>query len=221
MARKMPSDMVAGTVYESKNYGDFKIIKYNSYSDIEVEFLSTGFKTSARSSHIRNGMVKDKLIPIVCGIGFIGDGKFSTKDKNAYKCWGNMLERCYDEKFQAKNPTYKGCTVCDEWHNFQNFAKWYEENYPKNGGIYQLDKDLSCYGERGKLYSPETCIFVTAQTNTEEACAKSYRFKSPEGNVVDVYNLRKFCRENNLNQGHMCQVANGKIKSSKGWKAAP
>lgn len=24
--------------------------------------------------------------------------------------------------------------MCKEWHNFQNFAKWYEENTPNVGG---------------------------------------------------------------------------------------
>lgn len=217
MARRIPSDMVTGAEFDTNNYGRLVVVKYNSKSNVEVEFLSTGFKTSVTAGNVRSGEIRDKLKPNVYGVGFIGDGEFSPKDKYAYQRWINMLERCYSEECQAKRPTYKGCVVCDEWHNFQNFAKWYEENYPKDGGKYHLDKDLSCYGERGKLYSPETCVFVTAQVNIEEALAKSYRFLNPKGEIVDIYNLRKFCRENNLKQSGMHNVFCGKRKSYKGW----
>lgn len=212
--------MVVGAEFETNNYGRLVVVEYRSAYDVEVEFVSTGFKTSVQSEHIRSGLVKDKLSPTVCGVGFIGDGWFSSRDRDTYQCWYAMIVRCYDEKRQSKYPTYKGCVVCDDWHNFQNFAKWYKENYPKDGGKYQLDKDLSCYGSRGKLYSPEACIFVTAQVNSEEANAKSYRFKNPNGEVVNIYNLRKFCRENNLNAGNLHQVSVGKAKSCKGWTMA-
>lgn len=212
------TNLEVGTIHKSNNYGYFKITKYNSAQDIEIEFVDTGFKMVARACHIRIGNVKDKLCPSVCMVGFPGDGDFApNKYRVAYQTWCGMLERCYDEKCQEKKPTYKGCVVCEEWHNFQIFAAWYYDNYPKDGGKYQLDKDLSCYGERGKLYSPETCVFVTAQVNTEEAHSKSYKFKNPEGEVVDIYNLAKFCRENGLDQGTMWHVFNGREKSYKGW----
>ncbi|ALY07069.1 hypothetical protein VmeM32_00078 [Vibrio phage vB_VmeM-32] len=76
-----------------------------------------------------------------------------------------MLGRCYDSKIQEKQPTYIDCSVCDEWHYFQNFATWYYDNYPKDGisEKYQLDKDLKVNGN--KIYSPETCLFVSHAVN--------------------------------------------------------
>lgn len=221
MAGKMPSDMVAGTEFDTNTCGRLIVLKYNSHADVKVKFTNTGYESIVQACDIRRGKVKDKLKPSVYGVGFTGDGEFSTKDRDSHQCWVSMLARCYSKKFIARNPTYKGCIVCDEWHNFQNFAKWYYENYPKDGEKYQLDKDLSCCGERGKLYSPDTCLFVTAQVNSENAFAKSYKFVNPEGEIVDIYNLRKFCMENCLQQGSMCQVANGKASHHKGWKLAP
>ena len=75
-----------------------------------------------------------------------------------------MLERCYSKEKRYKNPTYEDCTVCKEWHNFQNFAKWYEENYYEiEGEKMCLDKDILVKGN--KIYSPSTCILVPNRIN--------------------------------------------------------
>lgn len=213
-------------VYETKNYGQIKIININSWNDIDVEFISTGYKTKTSSSSILNGCVRDRMLPSVHGVGYLGDGPYKActgknkKMTEAYGYWSRMLRRCYDESSLIKSPTYKGCTVCEEWHNFQNFAKWHYENHPQDGKKYELDKDLSCYGMRGKLYSPATCIYVTKQINNEEANAKVYKFKNPSGDIVQIYNLKKFSRENGLHSGHMVSVHGGSRKSHKGWTAA-
>lgn len=47
-----------------------------------------------------------------------------------------MLQRCYNNK----QLSYFDCEVCDEWLCFQNFAKWYEENY------YEIEGEDEYYG---------------------------------------------------------------------------
>jgi len=100
----------------------------------------------------------------VWGIGVNNEGKYKSrvngKHTIVYNAWCCMLQRCYDNKLHLRNPTYKDCRVCEEWLNFQTFAKWFTENY-KNG--YQLDKDLLVKGN--KVYSPETCCFVPKEIN--------------------------------------------------------
>src|SRR5690554_2242867 len=67
---------------------------------------------------------------MVYGIGIYEKGKYDTiKDLKAYRLWKSILQRCYSKKSIAKFPTYRGCKVCDEWIYFQNFAKWFYENY--------------------------------------------------------------------------------------------
>ena len=86
------------------------------------------------------------------------------ENRKTYKTWQSLLQRCYDTKLHEKYPTYKNCTTCEEWHNFQNFAKWYDENYYEiDGEIMCLDKDILIKGN--KVYSPETCIFVPRRIN--------------------------------------------------------
>lgn len=111
------------------------------------------------------GMVKNPFNPIIYKIGFFGVGEYSKKNnKKIYQCWQDMMKRAYDSKYKEKNPSYKDCTVCEEWHKFQNFAKWCEENhYEIEGERMELDKDIVV--KRNSIYSPETCVFVPSSIN--------------------------------------------------------
>lgn len=84
----------------------------------------------------------------------------SKKHDKSYACWRSMFVRCYSKIYQAECPTYKGCSVCEEWHLFSNFKKWFDDNY-KVG--YALDKDIIIQGN--KVYSPATCCFVPQRIN--------------------------------------------------------
>lgn len=77
-----------------------------------------------------------------------------------YRRWYHMLGRCYSQKYQTKKPTYKGCTVCEDWLLFSNFKSWMEQQDWEGN---QLDKDLLVEGN--KVYSPDTCVFVTSRVN--------------------------------------------------------
>jgi len=203
-------------IYNSNNFGDFKVLSYFNNNSVEIEFLETGYKTTTQADQIRNGGVKDKLMPNVQGVGFIGDGEHKAvvngKPTKTYDTWHSMMTRCYCPKYQIKQPTYIDCTVDPIWHNFQNFAKWFDENYIEG---YELDKDIKIYGN--KIYSPDNCLFVSHKENIIKAQAKHYVFTSPEGIKVNVYNLAEFCRENGLNQGNMTQVVNGERGHHKQW----
>lgn len=48
--------------------------------------------------------------------------------------------------------------------------------------------------------------------------AKTYKMLTPDNKRKTIHNMRAFCRENSLNHGHMFQVANGNLKSHKGWR---
>lgn len=105
---------------------------------------------------------------LVLGVGFNSGGEFKAKRKGKhtreYQAWINMLQRCYDKKYQGKQPTYVGCSVCIDWLDYQNFAKWYYDNHPNDDGKYNLDKDLKVIGS--KVYSPETCMIIPNIVNT-------------------------------------------------------
>lgn len=92
------------------------------------------------------------------------DGK--KKQKLVWKCphyqsWVSMLARCYSAKFQERNPTYAGCSVSEEWKTFSNFKAWMET---QDWQDKQLDKDILIEGN--KVYSPESCVFVSKIVNS-------------------------------------------------------
>tara|TARA_R110000787_G_scaffold4900_1_gene18512 strand:+ start:198 stop:707 length:510 start_codon:yes stop_codon:yes gene_type:complete len=152
----------------------------------------------------------------VYGVGFNSGGEFKPSingnHTKPYSTWKSMLMRCYSDKYHAKFPSYKECEVCDEWLDFQVFASWFVVNYIDG---FQLDKDIKIDGN--KLYSPSTCMFVSPFDNYEKAGAKEFKVVSPDGDVVSVYNMRKFCRDNNLNRTCMNKVLWGTQVSHKGW----
>ena len=78
-----------------------------------------------------------------------------------YQTWTDMLRRCYSGLAQEAHPTYKECSVCDEWLVFSSFRKWMILQDYKGK---QLDKDILLLGN--KIYSPDACVFVSADVNT-------------------------------------------------------
>lgn len=214
--QKIPDDMITGTHHMTNTYGELEVVEYNNHNTVRVKFLATGYEPVVRAGNIRRGKVKDLLVPSVYGVGYVGDGGFAPsidrKPTKTYKTWASMLQRCYDKKFQAGNPTYTDCSVDPEWHNFQNFAEWMSKQDYRGK---ELDKDIKVKGN--EVYSPETCMFVTQAENAVDANAKNHVFISPTGEKVEIYNLNEFCRENMLNTSNMCLVRSGKRKQHKGW----
>jgi len=137
-----------------------RVIKYNNCSNIEIE-TDTGFNTIVSFHHLKEGNIFDALKRNVCDIGYLGDGIYnSSNNKKAYQRWIGIIKRCYNEKQLQIQPTYINAIICNKWHNFQNFAKWFNDNYIKD---WEIDKDIK--GKGLKIYSPETTMFVPKEIN--------------------------------------------------------
>lgn len=93
-----------------------------------------------------------------------------------YSRWVDMVKRCYSESFKQKYPTYKDCTMHEDWLYFSNFKAWMET---QDWEGKQLDKDLL---ERGnKHYSPMHCIFIHSRINCFIRDSSNYKSKYPTG----------------------------------------
>lgn len=78
-----------------------------------------------------------------------------------YQTWYSMIRRCYSEVVHKNRPTYIGCSVVDEWKYFMNFRSWMiQQDWEGN----HLDKDILV--KDNKLYSPDTCVFVSQSVNS-------------------------------------------------------
>lgn len=60
--------------------------------------------------------------------------------------------------------------------------------------------------------------WCTSQYNMEYSHAINLTLIDPSGSGVTITNLRKFCRDNNLDCGCMSRVISGKSSHHKGWK---
>ena len=67
-----------GVVCKSKSSGDFKILKYNNSTNVEIQFVTTGYETDATLGDIRKGEVKDPYLESVFGVGVLGTKYSST-----------------------------------------------------------------------------------------------------------------------------------------------
>lgn len=154
-----------GQVNTNRFGTEMKIIDYKNVRDVTVEFLDDHhYITHTHYTSFRNGQVSNPYDKTVCGVGFLGEGVYGAGKANrrAYITWMDILRRCYH--INSHQQCYDACEVCDEWHNFQNFAQWYYKNvYDANGEVLHIDKDLLCFNN--KTYGPDTCLLVPERIN--------------------------------------------------------
>ena len=157
-----------GEIFITNQGYEVKIIEYFNCFNCTILLDNKIVIKNTIYNHIKKGHINNPYHPALYDIGFIGEGDYTSVVNKVrtkeYKLWASMLKRSYSEKYKEKFPSYIGITVCEEWHNFQNFAKWVSFNYnPETMKDWHLDKDL--ISEGNKIYSPETCCFVPNKLN--------------------------------------------------------
>lgn len=104
--------------------------------------------------------------------------RIRTYTKSGKLYWG-IVNRCRAGGATQKNfPTYEGCTMSENFKDYQYFATWCQKQvgYAEEG--FEIDKDiLGC----GKEYSEQVCVFVPKRINTMLAKSKKQRGISPIG----------------------------------------
>lgn len=236
----MPKKDRTGEQFISNEGCEFIIVEYNRYGDIWVEFQDE-YKARVHTEykHCRNGCIKNPYHPSVYGKGCLGlmkDGSKpitiygNGKHIREYELWKAMLTRCYSDKFHEQCPTYKECTVCDRWLVFSNFLEdlplidGYElwKNNPKQR--IALDKDSKVEGN--KIYSLETCKFISQSENSKERNVRCGTLKpskkvmaiSLTENKVLVFKSMTQAEKFGFNRSCISLCCNGKLKSHKGYK---
>jgi hypothetical protein len=192
-----------GDVFSSKNYGDYLVIKRTSKKDITIQFLNTGYVKTICSESVSKGSIKDPYCPSVYGVGYCGVGPYPLSYYNngkkantpAYEVWLGRMKSCYGES--KSSHLYVGATICKEWHNFQNFAKWFYEQVKLYGKGGSVDKDLLHLGN--KHYSPETARYVPNAVNS--------LFTGASGKTAGVH----FC---NNKRKYIAQIQRGELTAS-------
>lgn len=131
------------------------------------------------------------------GVNDMPDGYTKTElGKRIYNLWFGMLRRCYDYKqhTRKKGKTYSDVIVCDRWFYLKNFVEDIQkldgyENWVKTGTM-ALDKDIYAQ-EVTKIYSPQTCCFVTNQENIQEMNSRCNTIETAREYTKSLYLLFK------------------------------
>ena len=112
---------------------------------------------------------------IIDSIGDISKTHGESKTR-LYRIWYTMKRRCYDENFNRYNDYGgRGITVCDEWHKYENFAKWAKSNgYSDTLTIDRIDVN----GD----YCPENCRWSDYVTQSNNR--RNNRFISRNGRTL-------------------------------------
>lgn len=181
---------IVGQKYFNNKKEEFVVInKYTAKDNrnrngtvYDVKFLKTGYiSRRVRRQELEKGQVKDFYAPSIANVGCHGD-IFVPTDKTKierylYETWKNMLYRCYVKTCKAyKWYGAKGVTVCDRWLRYEYFfedckmLKGYDEQKILNGEL-DIDKDMI---SQSKIYSPETCWFVSKFENRKEAADRRW-----------------------------------------------
>ena len=171
-----------GKTKETLGNLNFEVIKViNMKKHLFEVIFEDGTITQARTKEIMNGTIKSPMFKSVYGVGFLGIGPHATSKNNiknkTYDIWCKIIKRCYCET--DKNYRYygaKGIKVSEEWHCFQNFADWFENNKKQD---HDLDKDIS----GGEIYSKEKCIFVHKKINLLIQTSKIMKIKKTNKNT--------------------------------------
>lgn len=148
-----------------------KCICYRNYKDCDFEFLDKyHYKVYHKDyGNFLKGTIKNPYGKNVANIGFVGIGEDYKSRPTEYKIWANMLNRCYKSCFRERTDrrdyNYNNCTVSKEWHNFQNFIKWYDNEIRKYNISEPMciDKDLLI--KNNHIYSPDRCLLVPQTIN--------------------------------------------------------
>ena len=158
-----------------------KIVEYNNYDDIIIQFEDEyKYRLHTRYVNFQKGQCKNPYFPSVFRYGYLGVDKEGNVPNTAefkdgksvhiweYNKWMHMLQRCFDNKLKAENPTYKDVTCCKRWLCFSYFLEDLEilkQEYNWSEDIkLNLDKDILHKGN--KIYSLENCILVPQWINS-------------------------------------------------------
>lgn len=94
----------------------------------------------------------------ICGHGYFSkpfNVEYARRDK-CYKTWEKMLFNCFGANSLKEKPT-----ICDEWLDYFEFKKWWDENYYEMGnGTLEMCFTKNFMSFDNNRYSPELCAVI-------------------------------------------------------------
>ena len=171
-------DKYLGKVFKTNNCGDVVVIEVLERSYCLVKFLKTGNLMEVANKCLLNGRIKDN--------GNTYRKAIAPTNTKEYRTWNGMMTRCYNETTKNKYPTYKDCTVSENFKAYSYFYDWCNNQTGFGNEGWHLDKDILVKGN--KMYSEDTCCFIPPEINCALVTSGSRRGQHPQG---VIYNSTK------------------------------
>ena len=135
-------------------------------------------------------------------------GYFVTEDGRVFNC-NKMMGKSgggtytiidYDNPKELKGYDNKGyrffCIDGRTVGGYKLVAETYISNPDNLPQVNHIDKDKS----NNHISNLE---WVSAQRNIEHSHSKLYKLKTPNGEKIEVYNLKRWCKENSIHECHL------------------
>ena len=173
---KQSSKYSQGTIIQTAN-GEVEILRNlgTRPTRLIIRFTATGYMTECRATNLISNKVKDHRLPSVYGVGYLDGVRVQprgTEQRRIYDLWANMLKRAYG----GYDISYQDVTVDTPWLSFKTFLNTFSDipNYEAflRGEDVHLDKDLRV--PENRMYSLQTCQFISALENTTHARNKGW-----------------------------------------------
>ena len=146
---------IVGNWYINKLGDEVQIIEYNNSHDLKIKFKNGVIK------HIKN-VSRITTITDVANMRYYCYHSQPIHNYLAYKCWERLCNRAI---YKDGRLAYQDIQVCQEWYDFSNFEKWFEENYYEIPNCrMELDKDILIKNNR--TYQPNACCFIPQEINS-------------------------------------------------------
>lgn len=152
-----------------------------------------GSETVTRLSPVKNGGIKS------CGCirykyrkaPIMGCKLYTGRSKHPlYNTWNNMLGRCENPNDEMyKNYGGRGISVCNQWHDFDEFIKWSDSvgGRPDGCSIDRIDVNGN--------YCPENCRWATNEIQQNNKTTSQYLTYKGETKT-----LAEWCRKLGLSR---------------------
>ena len=130
-------------------------------------------------------------------------GYFVTEDGRVFSYWNRRGTLDYGRnarelKQRAVNGNYLQVCLYGEKRKLKLVHRLVAETYLPNPDNLPQVNHKDEVKDNNHINNLEWC---DNQYNCEYSHAKAHKIKTPTGETVEVFNIRKFCRENNLHSG--------------------
>lgn len=185
----------------------------NKKNKITKEIIQT-FSNTVECSVFEKGLIEEHYKKEGCLNGSIFSATLTKEQmaENGKKAYALGLGKLSNE--ERKRIQKEGIIKKIGSKNLSEYFKTIGINGGKKGGKKSYENKSGLHDLKNKkvLKGREKGRKVIA-----EKYAKKFAIVNPEGKLIKAKNLKKFCRENNLNRGNIKLLLKGKIKSSLGW----